>query len=202
MSESTSKDDTNTKIITFNGKKRDWDPWEEKFLARAKRRGYKHILLGKETIPDSSEILDESKDTDKPKIKIRELNETAYGDLVTAMDTSKPGGLVAFGLIKGSKSLDYADGNAQVAWSRLQRKYAPKTAPSLSKMHKQFYSAKLKKKQDPDEFITNLEDTRSRMEAMKSTMSDDQFMMHIMNNLTSDYSMDISKLEKKNRSYN
>jgi hypothetical protein len=35
------------------------------------------------------------------------------------------------------------------------------------------------------------------MEVMKSTMSDDQFMMHILNNLTLDYSMDISKLEDR-----
>jgi hypothetical protein len=119
MSESTSKDDRSTKIITFNGKKRDWYPWEEKFLARTKCRGYKHILLGKETSPESNKILDELKDADKPKIKIRELNKIAYGDLITAMDTIKPGGLVTFGLIKGSKSLDYEDKNAEVAWLRL-----------------------------------------------------------------------------------
>ncbi len=62
MTDSTSKDEyTHTKIITFNGKKRDWDPWEDKFLACAKRRGYKHVLLGKETTPESTEHLDEAK---------------------------------------------------------------------------------------------------------------------------------------------
>jgi hypothetical protein len=40
-------------------------------LALVKCRGYnKHILLGKEMIPESDEILDELIDTDKPKIKI------------------------------------------------------------------------------------------------------------------------------------
>ncbi len=113
------------------------------------------------------------------------------------MDPTKPGGLVAFGLIRGSKSLEFEDGNAAVAWSRLQRKYAPKTAPSLSKMHKLFYSAELKKKADPDMFITKLEDIRARMELMQCKMSDDQFMMHVLNNLTSDYNMDVSKLEDR-----
>jgi hypothetical protein len=74
-------------------------------------------ILGKRSsLPQQSAILEsnESIDADKAKIKVRELNEIADGDLdlVTAMDTSKPGGLVAFGLIKGSKSLDYKDGNA------------------------------------------------------------------------------------------
>jgi hypothetical protein len=31
--------DEYVKVLTFNGKKRDWSPWEEKFLTRAKRKG-------------------------------------------------------------------------------------------------------------------------------------------------------------------
>ena len=34
------------KIIPFSGKKADWPVWSEKFLARAKRRGYRDHLLG------------------------------------------------------------------------------------------------------------------------------------------------------------
>ena len=173
MSKSTSKDDTNSKEYCFNGKKQEWEPWEEKFMARVKRRGYKHILLGKEMIPKSTETLDETKDSEK--IQIRELNETAYGDLVTAMETTKPGGLVAFGVVKRSKSLDYEDGNAAVAWAGLRRKYAPKTAPTLSKITKLFYGARLKKKVDPDVFMTYLESLRTQMEGMNSRMTDDQF---------------------------
>ena len=94
MSKSSSKDESNSKELSFNGKKQEWEPWEEKFMARAKRRGYKHILLGKVSIPGSEAILDESNDSDKIKIQVEELNKIAYGDLVTAMDTTKPGGLV------------------------------------------------------------------------------------------------------------
>jgi hypothetical protein len=54
--------------------------------------------------------------------------------------------------------------------------HKPASAPSLAKLHKQFYSAKLKMKVDPDIFITYLED--------KSVMSGKQFMLHIPNNLT------------------
>jgi hypothetical protein len=64
-------------------------------------------------------------------------------------------------------------------------------------MHKIFYSAQLKKKVDPDIFITHLEDVQTRMEIMGSKMTDEQFMMHILNNLTSDYMMDISKLKDR-----
>ncbi len=63
------------------------------------------------------------------------------------IDTTKSGGKVAFSIIKLSKTSEYPDGNIAVAMDGLKRKYAPKTAPLLSKLHKIFYGAKLKKKQ-------------------------------------------------------
>jgi hypothetical protein len=72
------------------------------------------------------------------------------------MDTRESAGKVAFNIVKRLKSTDYAYGNALVAWKGLKRKYSPTTAPSLAKLHKQFYSAKLKKKVNPDIFIAYL----------------------------------------------
>ena len=59
------------RILPFNWKKKNWAMWEEKFLARAKREGYKNILLGKETAPKDSETTDLSPDTGKEKKKLR-----------------------------------------------------------------------------------------------------------------------------------
>jgi hypothetical protein len=44
-------------VIPFNGKRNKWAPWEEKYLARAKHKGIKPILLGQKIIPKASEIL-------------------------------------------------------------------------------------------------------------------------------------------------
>lgn len=41
---------TSIKVIPFSGKAVDWPVWSEKFLARARRKGYKNILLGKEVV--------------------------------------------------------------------------------------------------------------------------------------------------------
>ena len=38
--------ETSIKVILFSGAKKDWSAWEEKFLSRATRRGYRDILLG------------------------------------------------------------------------------------------------------------------------------------------------------------
>jgi hypothetical protein len=167
------KNEISIKVIGFSGRKKDWITWEEKFLSKAKRRGYKDLLLGKVEIPMSTEVLiaDSESDTDasdaealeatkatKLKIKIRELNEQGYSDLILSMDTKENAGKIAFNLVRSSKNEDYEDGNIAVAFKSLKRKYSPKTAPTLAKYHKLFYSSKLKKKADPDVYITYLED--------------------------------------------
>jgi hypothetical protein len=52
--------------------------------------------LRRGAIPDSNKVLDDSKDADKAIIKIQELNELAYSDLITVMDTTKPGDFQEF----------------------------------------------------------------------------------------------------------
>ena len=43
-----------SKLIKFSGEKKDWSIWSEKFLVRARRIGYKDILLGIERVPDDN----------------------------------------------------------------------------------------------------------------------------------------------------
>ena len=133
------------KVITFSGKKKDWDAWEEKFLAKARRRGYKRILLGEDEIPNDSVELDPEEEADKEQLLIREMNMLAYEELVLSIDDNESAGKVAFKIVKKSKTAENADGDAHLAWTGLKRKYAPTTAPTLANLHKQFYKAKLKK---------------------------------------------------------
>jgi hypothetical protein len=60
------------KTVSFNGKKADFVAWEEKFLAAAKRKGYKEIILGRVVIPKDDVILSSTIDDDKESIKTRE----------------------------------------------------------------------------------------------------------------------------------
>ena len=193
------------KIIPFSGKRKDWSAWEERFLARAKRKGFKEVLLGREEIPaefnedgTANEIAGATAEEQK-LLKTREKNELAYGELVLAMDTTKSAGKVAFNIVKRSKTKRFPDVNASDAWKGLCRKYAPKTAPSLAKLHKLFYGAKLRKGCDPDVFITYLEDLCIRMEEMGSEISDAQFLMHVLNNLTKEYEIQVTKIEDRVR---
>jgi gag-polypeptide of LTR copia-type len=65
------------------------------------------------------------------------------------------------------------------------------------KLEKQFSELSLKKGQDPETWITELEDLRVRLVTMESSMSENQFMIHILNNLTSDYEPQLAMMERR-----
>jgi hypothetical protein len=57
-------------VLSFSGSKDEWLTWSEKFLAKAKRYGINHVLLGKVIIPKSSEVFDEKTDEGKRMLRI------------------------------------------------------------------------------------------------------------------------------------
>jgi hypothetical protein len=73
-------------------------------------------------------------------------------------------------LVKEYKSKKYPDGNAAIAWERLKNKFEPVSAPSVGKLEKQFRTLSLKKGDNPEVWITELEDLRIRLDFMRSNM--------------------------------
>jgi hypothetical protein len=55
----------------------------------------------------------------------------------------------------------------------------------------------LKKGQDPDIWITELEDYRMRLEELGSSISESQFILHILKNMTEDYDLQLAMMEKR-----
>jgi hypothetical protein len=41
-------------VVIYNGKKKDFATWEEKWLAKAKRKGYKEVVL--DTVPITDKL--------------------------------------------------------------------------------------------------------------------------------------------------
>jgi hypothetical protein len=74
--------------------------------------------------------------------------------------------------------------------------YEPSSAPSLVKLEKQFRQYSLKKVQDPTIWITEFEDDQMRLEELGSIISENQFILHILNNMTDDYYLQLTMMEK------
>jgi gag-polypeptide of LTR copia-type len=149
----------------------------------------KDLLLGKLSIPRSDEEFDVTSEIGNEKSRIIKLNEIAFTELILSIDVKTSSSKTAFNLVKGCKTKDYPDGNAASAWEMLKNKYEPVSAPTLVELEKQFRELSLKKGQDPETWITELENLRVRLETMESSISENQFMFHILNNLTSDYEL-------------
>jgi len=191
-------DDKAIRVIVFSGKASEWPVWEAKFLAKASRKGYKKLLIGTEKAPPDSETLKES---DVDQLRLRRANEMAYEELLLSIDGTKSSGRVAFNIVKLAKTDELPEGDAALAWKRLVNKYATKSAPSLMALKSEFTNSKLKsKKHDPDEWLTELEDLRMRIDEQTgengSKMTDMDFMIHVLNNLPPEYEIVQAKLEE------
>jgi gag-polypeptide of LTR copia-type len=168
-----------------------------KFLAKARRSGIKDILLGKLTIPKTNDEINEETDEGKTMMKIFDLNKLAYTGLILSIDVKTSSSKIAFNMVKGCKDKDFTEGNATMAWERLKNKYEPTSAPSLVKRERLFRQSSLTRNEDPDAWISTLEELRTKLEDMGSIMTDDQFLIHVLNNLTTDYELQMVLLEKR-----
>jgi gag-polypeptide of LTR copia-type len=153
--------------------------------------------LGKVEIPSNLDVIHEKTEEGKKLLWIADLNEIAFTELILSIDVSNRNGKIAFGIVKSCKSKEFEDGNAALDWEKLKKKYDPISAPSLVKTERMFRESRLGKNEDPEIWINNLEDLRIKLETMGSVMTDDQFIVQVLNSLTSDYELQMLLLEKQ-----
>ena len=180
------------RVLQFSGKESEWNMWSKKFLATARKRGYKSILENKEKLPDASEDIDVSTAEGLAKTKVREANENAYTDLMLACVDD-----ISFGIVEMSVTVEQPEGDARLAWKRLYDKYEPSTGASKIELKAEFAQLKLEcVADDPDEWVTKLERIRHRLRTMKSIISEEDLLIHILNNLPKEYESTIETAEK------
>jgi hypothetical protein len=93
-----------------------WPTWSEKILAKARRYGFKDVLLGKVNVPRTNEDYDMESEEGKKLTIAADMNELTYTELILSIDDKTSNGKVAFNLVRGCKNKDYANGNASMAW--------------------------------------------------------------------------------------
>ena len=89
--------------------------------------------MGKLEIPKPDEEINKKTDDCKKRLRIIDLNGLSYTELIISIGVRSSSGKVAFSRVKGCKSKDYADGNIDIAWDRLKKKFEPTLTPSLVK---------------------------------------------------------------------
>ena len=180
--------------VTFDGKASNWSIFEDRYCARAKKKGWKDILLGRETVPTKSQI-DAGGLTAEETQRVT-LNEEALDDLFLAIDVNKSSGRTVHRLIKNAKNSDYPDGSVALAWAKLKKKYNPSTAPDRVALSKKMEAAMMKPYQDPDMFIDYIEEIQNKQEEAGETYTDEQIMTKIIGKLPDNYVDQITSLSK------
>jgi hypothetical protein len=80
---------------------------------------------------------------------------------------------------------------------RLKNKYEAISAPTLVKSEEHIGEPSLKKGQDPEIWITETEDLRIRLGSMGSSISENKFMIGILNYLILNYELQITIVERR-----
>jgi hypothetical protein len=114
-----------------------------------------------------------------------------------SIDDKTSSGKLAFNLVKDCRNKDYGDGNPIMTWERLRDKFEPSSTPSLVKLEKQFRQCSLKKIQDLDIWITELDDYRMIIEKLGSSISDNKFILHILNSLADDNNLQLAMMKTR-----
>ena len=156
--------------------------------------------MGVEEVPTDCETLDESKD--KEKLKARKANIEAYHDLVLANLE-----MIPFNIIDMSTTASLPDGDAHLAWKRLNAKYESKTNVSLTQLQLEFSESELTYvHKDPEEWMTKLEVIQSRLRSMNYNIRLEQLIIHVLNHLPEEYDVFFDTIEIdidfKTKSYN
>ena len=107
----------------------------------------------------------------------KELNADAYNDVL--LSTSKE---VSFGLVDETTSSICSEGDTEMTWDKLMKRYESKIRPSRLKHMGQFNTLKLNKtSKNLDLWISELELLRTRLKKMVTNTDDSYMMIHITN---------------------
>ncbi len=181
---STSDIEKRISIVQFT-KDTKWHIWSEQFLARADYRGYDRILNGQAKPPDESDPT-----TDKDALKLRIANKRAYSDLLLSFNDE-----VNFGIVSEAKTTELDKGDAYLAWKNLKNKHEPSTTANKVSLKAKFTNSKMTGNRDPDDWITELERLRQKLKILKHEITDDDLMIHIINNIGPTYSNIADQME-------
>ena len=124
--------------------------------------------------------------------EIKMINDIAFNYLILSCEEE-----ISFNIIAEAITIERPDGDACLAWKRLPVKYEPKTGTSMVLLKMEFNKCALKKNQDSDEWITELERIRTRLRSLRSVIDDTDLIIHILNNLTPEYDNVVENIENR-----
>ena len=116
-------------------------------------------------------------------MRLRKANNRAYCDLVLACQ-----GDIGFDLVDKAVTADLPECDANLAWKKLKERFDPQDAADKVRFKEEITNSKLSDwKENPEDWITQLEIKRTKVKRMGHIISDEDFMIHVLKNLPEEY---------------
>ncbi len=142
-------------------------------------------------VPKLDANFDMSTETGKEQALARQVNRAAYNDLLFCFE-----GVANFHLVDQAVTGDLPDRDAAVACKNLKTKHEPNTAATKVRLKLEFNQSKLSDgKKDSEEWMSKLEVLRIKLANIGSIMSDEDMIIHIVNNLPAEYEVVTDQLD-------
>ena len=94
---------------------------------------------------------------------------------------------MSFGIVDAAKDKELSNGNSTLAWKGLSEKFVGRNNAEKMKLIKQLNESHMGKKEDPDEWITNLERLKQHIAECGKTNDDNELVMHILYHIPTEY---------------
>ena len=158
-------------------------------------RKYDGVLVGTVQMPEEPKLEETEAERTAREVKVdafKIANSTGYVELLMAISDE-----ICFGIVDEAKTDKLPGGDLDKAWKGLTDLFEPSTNATKVMLKKQFHGHKLSDAgRDPDAWITELELLRQRMKKMKIEISDEDLVIHILNNLPKEYDTLVEAIEE------
>jgi gag-polypeptide of LTR copia-type len=150
--------------------------WTKRFLAMATARGYLDVIIPVDikTTQDANQ------------------NTLANVDLTLPCEED-----VIFEIVDEATSTIFPRGDARIAYAGLKQRFEPDNGAMKVQMKSEFRQMKLlRAEDDPDPWITKVDSLRRRLWSLGITISDEDVILHILNNIPKEYATTIEICEE------
>ena len=174
------------KAPVFNGDKKKWPVFKTKMRSYLAQKGMSDILTYKPTIIVDSKTYTEDDlklDSNKTKVKMRDMNRKAAGLLLSSIDTESELGESAFSIVEAYVDPDagYAGGQFLKAWKAMEKRYEDQDTVDVADLKQNFYDKKMKDGERPSLFIDKLNKMRKRLaNEMSYKMDESDYLKNIL----------------------
>jgi hypothetical protein len=151
------------------------------------------VILGDVVVPEHDMVLDLNTEEGVAHKRGREANQLAYSKLLLCCDDD-----VSFCIVDAACTTELPRGCAKTAWDGLVAKFEPKTSASKVKLWRQFAECVLEdSSKHPEEWIAELDRIRQLLIGVNSPISDEDLIVHILNNLPKEYETVVEAMERE-----